>query len=176
MLKIKNENGISLIVLVVTIIVLFIIFSVTINIGTESIYSSKDKKLMAEIEIVQQACISEYEIANKLGYLENPSTVPANFVGTEVLVANLPSITGKWVIETEPLEAYKKYFRLNPYELEQLGIKNSEDTYIVNYYTGEVYNETVRETSDNVLLYIKSLSSNQVQKQIDNTSFVDETW
>ena len=156
MLKIKNEKGITLIVLAITIFVLMIILSISINFGTNSVEFTKDKKLKSELEMLQQACISEYTKAKELGYLEDANTKPANFVGTEVTVANLPVQSDGWVLNSEPIEVYKKYFRLTPKDLGLLNILNTEYTYIVNYYTGEVYNETVQVNSAGNALYISS--------------------
>lgn len=176
MLKIKNENGITFIILVVTIIVLMILLSVSVDFGINSLDSTRDKKLQAELEIVQQICISEYTKAKQLGFLEDTTTVPANFIGTKVEVSNLPELSDGWVLNSEPTEAYKNYFRLTPEDLEQLNILNSEYTYIVNYYTGEVYNETKENSSEDVPLYIKSVNTHQRDDTADSTSFVDDSF
>lgn len=173
MLKIKNQSGITLTGLVVTIIVLMIILSISVNLGVDSISQTRDRKLQAELEMVQQACISEYTKAMQLGYLENTATKPANFVGTEVAISSLPSVTGAWTLTSEPTEKYKKYYRLTPEDLENLDILNSEHTYIVNYYTGEVYNETKKTTSEHVDLYIKSKSVTAIPDDADTQNFVN---
>lgn len=173
MLKIKENNGVTLTALVITIIVLMIILSITINLGMDSINSTKDRKLQAELEIVQQACISEYTKAKELGYLEKDE-IPSNFVGTEVPFSSLPTNSKGWALTGSETEKYKKYFRLTPEDLEILSILNSEHTYIVNYYTGEVYNETKKNSSEGVPLYIRSVSEHQTDSSAsDNTNFVD---
>lgn len=53
-------------------------------------------------------------------------------------------------------ERDKQYYLLTPETLKKLDINNSKDTYIVNYYTGECYNSTVRTTpQNNKVLYKK---------------------
>lgn len=173
MLKMKNQRGVTLTGLVVTIIVLMIITSISVNLGVDSISSTRDRKLQAELEMVQQACISEYTKAMQLGFLENATTKPANFIGTEVAVSSLPSVTGAWVLTTEPAEKYKSYYRLTPEDLEKLDILNSEHTYIVNYYTGEVYNETKKNTSENVPLYIKAKAVTAIPDDSDTQNYVN---
>lgn len=176
MLRIKNEKGITLMILVITIIVLLILASISINLGDDSIDSTKDRKLQAELEIVQQACVTEYTKAKKLGYLDNTTETPANFIGEQVNVSEIQTIYDNWVLSEEPTEYYKKYYRLEPENLKLLGLENSKSTYIVNYYTGEVFNET-KKTSEDLPLYIKSVTTHKTEDSIDNTSFVDEnTW
>lgn len=177
MLKIKNENGVTLVLLVVTIIVLLILAGISINMGLDSVDSTKDRKLQAELETVQQACITEYTKAKQLGYLENPEERPANFIGTEIPYSSLPTLSTGWALNSEPTEAYKKYFSLSKENLENLGIKNSGSEYIVNYYTGEVYNTTAQNSSENIPLYIKSVETHQTENNADTSSFVNnEVW
>lgn len=173
MLKMKNQCGITLISLAVTVIVLMIILNITVNSGKDSINSTRDRKMQAELEMIQQACISEYTKAKQLGYLENSTQVPANFVGTIIDVENLPEQSIGWFFDNNPEEAYKKYFELTPEDLEVLNILNSDYTYIVNYYTGEVYNETKENSSEQTPLYIKSVITNQENSSGDTTSFTD---
>ena len=204
MQKMRNERGITLIALVITIIVLMILFSITKDLGLDSIDSTNDRKLKAELQIVQQACITEYTKAKMLGYIkdssdsnvneenneenseneeenensDSTSNIPINFVGTEVKVEALPVLSSdiSWVFSSNPPdEDYKKYFLLDEDDLELLGIDDSASTYIVNYYTGEVYNETVKVTSNGEPLYIKSVQIHQTDNNNDNTSFVDNT-
>ena len=53
----------------------------------------------------------------------------------------------------------KEYKRLNKTDLENLGVIGEEDnTYIVNYSTGEVINETVKTTNNGKALYIYAKS------------------
>ena len=46
------------------------------------------------------------------------------------------------------------YYRINNEQFKELGITDIKDTYIVNYKTGEVYNETQKTTNDGNILYI----------------------
>lgn len=156
MQKIKNEKGVTLVALVITVIVSIIIASIGINIGLDSVNSTKDRNLQAELEIVGQAAITEYTKAVELDYL-NDTPYPSNFVGTVVSVSALPIRPSgeSWALSTEDATTYKSYFRLTPNDLQKLDIANSEHTYIVNYYTGEVFNETKQKASNGADLYIK---------------------
>lgn len=173
MLKIKEESGITLLALVVTIIIMVILAGIGLNFGADSITYSRDKQLQAELEMIQQACISEYAKAKDLGYLEKDEK-PGNFLGTEVPVDELPTISDElsWVFSSEPEEAYKGYFELTPEQLDDLNIVDSAYTYIVNYYTGEVFNES-RPTSEGIPLYIRSVSTHQTEDNTDDTSYTN---
>ena len=176
MLKMKNDNGVTLTALVVTIIVLMIILTISVDLGVSSINSTKDRKLQAELEMVQQACISEYTKAKQMGLLESADIAtkqPANFIGKHIQVGSLPTLSTGWVLSTEPTVSYKWYFEVDPDKLEELDILDSEYTYIINYYTGEVYNVTKRESSEHVPLYIKSVTTHPEDSSGDTTSFVD---
>lgn len=178
MQKMRNEKGITLTALVITIIVFTLLTSVSINIGTDSINSTKDRNLQSELQIVEQAAISEYSKAVELGKIhEGTNDIPSNFVGEKI--SGVPAITlsngNSWYFASNPNEAkgYKSYFRLTPELLEKLEIKNSEHTYIINYYTGEVYNETKQKASTGEDLYIKANKATITMPTDDNTSFVN---
>lgn len=139
--------------------------------------------------MVGQATISEYAKAQQLNYLvekrldENGNEVlnpiPNNFVGEVItgkaddLLPTLPS--GAWALNINEAVGYKSYFRLTPEELDRLNISNTTDTYVINYYTGEVYNETQELADDGSVLYLKLNNAVTTNKEIDTTSFVDET-
>lgn len=143
MRKIKSENGITMMVLVVTIIVLSIIASIVIQYSINGGEYSKEKQLLSDLEIVQHAVYEQYEQYRTTG---DESFI----VGSKANNPNDGRIT--W----EDNNAYwstserdKQYYVLTPEDLKQLGIDNSKNTYIVNYYTGECYNSTVRTTPEN---------------------------
>lgn len=173
MQRIRNEKGITLSVLAVTIIVLMILAGVTVNLGMYSVDSTKDRKLQAELEIVGQAAITEYSKAIELGYIKDETTeIPKNFFGTPTSnPIALPS--GTWALSASEAVGYKSYFELNPQALKELNILNSVHTYIINYYTGEVYNLTEKKSSTGETLYIRMNTGNNVKKIQDTTSFVE---
>lgn len=172
MQKKKNEKGITLIALVITIVVLFIILGVSVNLGLDSVDTAKDRDMQAELEIIQQAAVTEFTKAKQLGYT-NSNDTPPNFMGSIVSVSNLPSGID-WELDTEPTEKYKSYYELTPENLAELEITNTDYTYIINYYTGEVYNKTKAKTSEDIPLYLKPASSyRDAEEEKDSTSFND---
>lgn len=176
MQKIKNENGITLVALVITIIVIAILAGISLNLGLDSINSTKDRQLKAELQIIEQAIMIEYTKAVQLDNIEE-GVVPNNFTGE--LISGVPSIAlnngNTWFFADKPEQAvgYKSYFRLTPEHLVNLEIENSEYTYIVNYYTGEVYNETKQVTSTGEDLYIRVNTATITEKQSDTSSFIN---
>lgn len=184
MQKIKEEKGITLAILIVTIIVMLILVGVTMDMGFDAADSAKISQQKSELQMVGQATISEYTKALKLNYIPREETeeivedIPANFVGKEItntgdnLLPNLPS--GDWALNQFDAVGYKSYFRLTPEDLDKLNISNTTDTYIVNYYTGEVFNETKQMADDDTtVLYLRLNTSAATSKETDTSSFVD---
>lgn len=191
----KNENGITLSALVITIIVIFILASISINYGVDTLNESKAKTLEASLEMVEQAVAEQYVKATELNLLnvKTTSEQPATFVGTIIKANDLPKIAGSDSIVFQKKEELagktnadityaESYYRLTPTELEKLKIESDDDTkytYIVNYSTGEVYNETKQKTSLGKTLYYAGKTGNQSpaatenEKGTDNTSFTE---
>lgn len=191
----KNENGITLSALVITIIVIFILASISINYGVDTLNESKAKTLEASLEMVEQAVAEQYVKATELSLLnvKTTSEQPATFVGTIIKANDLPQIAGSDSIVFQKKEELagktnadityaESYYRLTPTDLEKLKIESDDDTkytYIVNYSTGEVYNETKQKTSLGKTLYYAGKTGNQSpaatenEKGTDNTSFTE---
>lgn len=150
MRKIKKENGITMILLVVTIIVLAVIASITIRYAINGSAYSQEKKLLSDLETVQHAVYEQYE--------QYKVTGDSNYIiGTKASKPSTAEIdwedSGKY---WSSIEKESQYYVLTPDDLKKIGIKNAKDTYIVNYYTGECYNSTVRITPENnEILYKK---------------------
>ncbi|MBR3163440.1 MAG: hypothetical protein IKF17_05020 [Clostridia bacterium] len=143
----RENKGITLIALTVTIIILLILAGITISGGNESIKMSKSNRLTSELDMVQHACLeryTEYKLTKKSSLL----------VGTQVeysVAQNLASTMGH--TSDFPAEGEGTYYRLSSANLEDLGLKQSEDTYIVNYEKGIVMNETTNATATGIYLY-----------------------
>lgn len=150
MRKIKKENGITMIVLVITIMVLTLIAAITINYSINGANYSKEKQLLADLEAVHHAIYEQYAQYQTTGDI-------SFIVGTKCTQKPDANITwednNKYWTESD---STKIYYTLSPRQLEQIGITNTTDTYIVNYYTGECYNSTIKITPENnKILYKK---------------------
>ena len=51
------------------------------------------------------------------------------------------------------------YYRLSDSDLKEMGVTQAQDSYIVNYKTGEVINETLKATRTGVPLYTYSIDA-----------------
>lgn len=179
----KKESGITLAALVITIIVIFILASISINYGVDTLNESKAKNLAAAVEMVEQAIAEQYIKAtelNLLGIKKSEGNQPSVFVGTIVNPNELPTISDSIEFQLKAdLEAKNEnditydesYYRLTPTDLEKLKIESNEDnqyTYIVNYSTGEVFNETEKQTSKGDILYYAGKTGNKSPEAEEN--------
>ena len=164
----KNEKGVTLIALTVTIIILFILAGISIQYGVAETKTIKNKKFESELSIVQEAVMQRYALVksqNSLGIRANPIDEdkrledddgrPAGFSGTRLASSSILAENG--FEDVEPVVTYnagaddKKYeeyyYLLDENDLAGLGIKkgknkNPERIYIVNYSTGEIFDIT----------------------------------
>lgn len=160
----NREKGITLIALIITIIVLLIIAGVTIGGAIRGIDESQENKLFSELKMVQHAIVerkTKYDLTGQQELLKGTKINNINDIditddeGTNVKL-NL-KLTQADIDSTE-----KAYYRLNEQDLKAIGLEPATETgvansnYIVNYSTGEVYNETVKKSPTGKLLYIAS--------------------
>lgn len=96
-MQMKNDRGVTLIALIVTIIVLGIILTITLDYGKVNTQKIDNKRKYSELAIVQQAIVQQYAWAKtqgKLGKqaktiyenvsLSEDSERPTEFVGTRI--------------------------------------------------------------------------------------------
>ena len=153
----KNE-GITLIALIVTIIVMLIIAGVSVYSGTDEIKSAKENMYFSELTIIQHA-VEEAYYQYKLTKNENYFNKFEDSVATDI--ASVAANLGITLQVTNLVNANPDvlYYRLTPEKLKEIGIKSSENTFIVNFSTGEVINETIGEINSKVL-YLKGTTTN----------------
>lgn len=150
----KNEKGITLIALTITIIVLLILTGVSIGsmAGKKGlIKDSKSNTKISELNQVQQALLEAYVMYKNTGN-EN------YLVGKDIEYSEAQEVISNF--ENATLKATSNYKRLEAEDLAKLGITGGEDTYIVNYETGEVINETQSVTGNGDELYVYATNSN----------------
>lgn len=156
MYKIKTQKGITLVSLIITIIILLIISSIGINFGINGINSTKDSKLEAELNMVQHAILEQYtkyKTTKDMVYL----------VGNKVSEEQLRQITEELeitLVNIPDTYSNKDYYKLDKASLNKIGIRETNNEYIVNYISGEVINITKKILSDNSPLYTKANSFN----------------
>ena len=145
----KNENGVTIISLVITIIMMLILASVTITsiVGRNSVVEdAADSNKILELQEVQQAVFETYI---KYKRTENEEYI----IGTKCNQELLEQYENEMNITLKDT-TYNKYYLLNSQNLTKLGLNDSVDSYIVNYETGEVFNYTTKKTVDGRVLYI----------------------
>lgn len=139
----KENKGITLIALIVTIIILLILSSIGVAAGRTSVKTAKDNKAKVELDMVQHAVLerySKYKLTN----------AEAILVGTKITYAEAESISEQM---DHRLTEEGTYYRLMPSDLELLGISQDKNQYIVNYEKGIAMNETIKNTYAGEALY-----------------------
>lgn len=171
-LKMNKEAGITLIALIITIIVLTIIASVATYSGVDALRQSKEETQLAEVGMVQQAILenyTKYKMVKNEKYIVG--TAITNYGEVENIVKEINNKASKNIYLKVPSKYYEYlneptsdkfdksyyYYELNKNDLETLGIKQEEDTFIVNYVTGEVINKDLLVTGRGNPLYIYSV-------------------
>lgn len=152
----KENKGITIVALVVTIVVLLILASVTINGVIQGIDEAKENKLLSELSMVQHAVTqryTKYELTKDRDVL----------VGTKIQTSTLENVpnTINWKVTQfdEINNPEREYYRVNKSDLVKLGLSGDDKTdssYVVNYSTGEVYNETSKQTKSGKVLYLSN--------------------
>lgn len=179
---IKNDKGVTLVILVVTILLLLILTVIGLNLSFTGITEIEDGREVTQLGIIRQAIVEQYNKAIALNQIKIPTSKPnvSFWVGeriTDFSTIHLPDEAILTKTE-ESDEFYAKrenyqykfqeecYYRLSPEDLKNIGISDAKDTYIVNYSTCEVYNETKQLNSQSQLLYLPSTQTEK-QKLVD---------
>lgn len=156
MIRKKNQRGVTIVSLVITVIVLLIIAGIGVKVGTDQITKTKDGTLVSELNMVQHAILEQYT--------KYKTTKNANYlVGNNVISEELNSITSTLgvtlvTIPSSYSEKERAYYKLDKASLLEIGIRNTDDEYVVNYISGEVMNITKKTTSEGNALYVRARS------------------
>lgn len=150
-MNIRKNNGITLIALVISIIILIILAGISISGTIRGQDETEEEVQIIELNIVQHAILER----NTKAQLTKESLPGTIIEKTEVqkIIDEMNSISG----ENINLKG-TEYKQLNKEDLEKLGIIDEEDIFIVNYSTGEVINKTLKVTKSKKALYIYSKS------------------
>lgn len=146
-MNIRKEQGITLMVLVITIILLLIISGISITGTLRGHEETEEASEISELNMIQHAILERYTKAQL-----TKETLP----GTDIEKNQVQKIIDEINNESNEQISLKgtEYKRLDTTDLSNLGIKKEEDTFIVNYKTGEVINETKKTTKSGKALYI----------------------
>ena len=153
----NHEKGITLLALVITIIVLIILASTIVNISQNGIKQSKEDTMLSELGIVQNAILQRKTKADLTDEDYPGETIIEANINLEKTIEEMNNHRASGEEEiTKKDDDNSNYYFLSTENggLEELGITNSEDAYIVNYETGEVINYTTKLTETGKPLYI----------------------
>lgn len=155
-INLKNEKGITLIALVVTILVLLILAAITINVGKQNIKDAREDTLLSELGMVQNAVLqrkTKVEITYEAYPGDKVDIATVNSIIAEI---NSQQIGENIKLKDNSVGKENNYYLLTASNngLNNLGITKSENEYIVNYETGEVINFTTKVTESGKPLYI----------------------
>ncbi len=154
---IKSQKGITIIVLVITIIILLIIASISLYWGTNSITQAKDTKLEAELKMMQQAILETYT-KNKVQAQVVKQDLPGEKISDYDEVkeeVDSGTVNKLKIKDYDNIDNYSYYYKFNTKEqFKLIGVEESNNSYIVNYQTGEVINITTPKKSDGTILYL----------------------
>lgn len=142
----KNE-GITLIVLVITVILLLIISGISITGTMREKTDTEDIVQFSELSMVQHAILERYT-KSQLTKESLPGMLLDN-LELNLIIEEIENEAGGNI----DLKG-GKYFELSKFDLENLGITDEDDVFIVNYNTGEVINKTQKITKSGRVLYI----------------------
>ena len=157
---INKEKGITLLALVVTIIMLIILASTIVNIGQNEIKESEENAKLSELGIVQNAILQRKTKADLTDEDYPGETIIEANINLEKTIKEMNDHRASGEEEiTKKDDDNSSYYFLSTENggLEELGITNSEDAYIVNYETGEVINYTTKLTETGKPLYIYAI-------------------
>ena len=177
----KNNKGITLVALIITILAVGIIVGISLTYGSFNVNKIENKRIKSELVMVQQAIVQQYMWAknkNELGkvatfiygntILSSDTNRPKDLIGTRIAdISDLEQHGFKNHLidydssqsSQENLTYEQYYYELTPSDLRLLKVGEDENSpfsrehgYIVNYYTGEVFdikNKTYKLTDEN---------------------------
>ncbi len=164
MKKEKNNEGITIVALTITVIVLIILASIGIYTGTEIIKQANLQNINTNMMLIQAKTktISEQAKFNK-----NTS----NYKGTKVT-----DVTGNKEVEKllseNTIEDSENCYLLLQNDLNEMGLeKVKEDSgYIVNYETNEIIYVKGFETKDKTYYKLSEMKNLKVDKEMEQTA------
>lgn len=168
----KNNKGITLIALTITIIVLLIIASVGTYSGIDALLNAREEAQTAELDMLQHVILenySKYLVTHNLDkyIIGEPKTYSyvkgiINEINNELEDGKKISLkSSDYDSETDTEDKkLKQYYLLKTAHLQSMSIdKVNSEEYIVNYKTGEVINVNAKITKTGKPLYVYAVEN-----------------
>ena len=161
----KNQKGITLLVLVVTIIILLIIAVITLRHGLVSVQSTQNSVIETNLKVVQQAVLQEFAKNNVANSGKNSEEQV--YIGKRQSSEDLQKL-----LEDEPINLQNlgkdpsPYYIVNSTDLEQIGIEIAMgQEYLVDYETGEIWDVTNKVYDDGTYAYLSGTTDENTDKE-----------
>ncbi|MBQ9297610.1 MAG: hypothetical protein IJ223_01005 [Clostridia bacterium] len=159
-MRVNNQKGVSLIVLVITVIVLAILATITAQ-ELGGIINQIDKENISTDLLLIQA--KAKVLKEKASFNSDDTILKGEKISEIVNNAKIEELKEKGVINTAE-ENYDKYYLLNKETIDELEIgiekMGEEDFYIVNYATEEViFPEGYKHTDGNTYYKLSEISN-----------------
>ena len=144
----KKNNGITLISVVVTILILIIISTVTMTVGKESYNFIKTENYINKLKIIQGKVDNITEEGSNFDYSQ--FTTLSSISGTDdyTLFSNIISNPANYNIDTSKSwdNTYDgdvaNYYYFTEKDLEKIGLKNQDMIVIINFKTRNIISQT----------------------------------
>lgn len=157
----KEQKGITLAALTITIIVLFILIGVGIGTiqGTKgNIKTSRSEVKKSDLVKVQQAVLETYIKYKQVRDNRIIKGIKMSYKDAEDALEELTTKESlkATTYDINSVAAENAYYKLQKIHLEEMGLHKLEEDaeYIVNYSTGEVFNITEKTTATGEILYV----------------------
>lgn len=152
-MNLRKNEGITMVTLVTTIIVLLIISGISITGTIRGYKETEEATQISELNMIQHAILERYT-ETKITKENLPGT-PIEKTQVQVIIDEMNSDSGESIILKGT-----EYKELSIDDLKKLGITKEDNIFIVNYQTGEVINKTLKVTKSGKALYTYSKTEN----------------
>lgn len=152
-MNLRKNEGITIVTLVITIIVLLIISGISITGTIRGNKETEETTQISELNMIQHAILERYTESQITK--ENLPGASIEKAEVQIIIDEINSTSGESIILKGT-----EYKELSIDDLKKLGITKEDNIFIVNYKTGEVINKTLKVTKSGKALYTYSKTEN----------------
>ena len=150
------NKGITLITLIITCIVIMILVGATTIVGFDIVEKAEQQETNKQLAAVGNAVLEQYT-----KYIKTKDTtylIGTKYKKTDSYIQETINKVGIELVQipSNYAEDLVSYYKLSTLQLKQMGIEDSKYTYIVNYLTGEVINQTKALAGEKYYMYSRS--------------------
>lgn len=131
--KFREKNGVTMVALIITVVLLAILASVTVSVSKDSLIETKKYNFVSELEIIQQKIL----VINK--EIELGSTT-YDEIGTKYDdLEDTKKQMVREILGKNGITNYSKYIYMSVEDLSKIGLKNSKQDVIISRENSIVY-------------------------------------